>query len=102
MPRQPALRRTGLRMHSALNREFSASAMALMLLYCATHQASSFAEVASAMSEVVEGWQEVVDLASEVALQTTDDLAFGQTLGGASGDVGDGRFVPAHPNNDGP
>ena len=49
----------------------------------------------------VEGWQEVVDLADEVALQTTDDLAFGQTLGGASGDVGDGRFVPAHPNDDG-
>src|SRR3954447_15865620 len=37
-----------------------------------------------------------IDLAGEVALETADDLPLGQALGGAAGDVVDGRLVPAH------
>src|SRR4051812_49963607 len=42
-----------------------------------------------------------IDLAGEVALEAADDLALGQALGGAAGDVVDGRLVPAHANDDG-
>src|ERR1700754_5013540 len=49
------------------------------------------------------GWsgQVGVDLSSDVALQTADDLSFAQALGGAPLDVVAGRLVMAHPHDGG-
>ena len=48
-------------------------------------------------------WREqVVDLAGEVALEAPDDLSLGQPLFGSSFDVGDGRCVPSHSDDDRP
>ena len=43
------------------------------------------------------GGQDAVELSSDVALQTADDLGLGLAFLGASLDVGAGRPVPGHP-----
>src|SRR3954471_9158661 len=45
-------------------------------------------------------WEEVVDLASQEALEAADDLALRQSFGGAAGDVVDGGLGPAHAHDD--
>ncbi len=43
----------------------------------------------------------MVDLADDVPLEASDDLVFALAFGGSTSDVGDGRFVEAHSDNDG-
>lgn len=44
----------------------------------------------------------MVDLAGEVALEAPHDLGFALALGGVSGHVGLGRFMPVHPGDHSP
>src|SRR4051794_11527608 len=46
------------------------------------------------------GWEEVVDLAGDVAFQAADDVFLGEPVAGSSFDVGHGRRVPAHADDD--
>jgi len=46
-------------------------------------------------------FDEVVDLADDVAFEASDDVAFGLALGGSSSHVSFCRFVVLHPDNDG-
>ena len=46
------------------------------------------------------GFDEVVDLADDVAFEAADDIAFGFTFLGSSSDVIDGGLVESHATDD--
>lgn len=51
---------------------------------------------------VVVGHDALVDFSGQEALEAADDVFFGQSLCGASGDVVDGRLVEAYADDHGP
>src|SRR3954465_12302033 len=59
-----------------------------------------FSDDRDRLSGAVVGQHALVDLTREVALQAADDLSFGESLGGAAGDVVDGGLVEAHADDD--
>src|SRR4051794_41970222 len=48
------------------------------------------------------GREEVVDLAGDVAFEAADDVFLGEPVVGSSFDVGHGRRMPAHADDDDP